>query len=422
MTTLITPPSESGTPEPMPTATIGTVARDYLAKIRGGDVGSLPGVLGLIVLVAVFSILKPEAFTNSFNFANLINQSAGIIVLAMGLVFVLLLGEIDLSAGYTGGAAAAVLGLVMTDRGWPTIPSLLACVATGTVVGIGIGLLVSRLGIPSFVVTLAAFLGLQGVIIKILGPGGSTGYDNEFVLSLNNDTLPIALGWGLTIGGLTVYALLTFVRNSRRRTRGLVHEPVLLWAIKIGSLSVLVIAAVYYLSLERSKNPAFNSLKGVPIALLVILILLVGLTFLLSSTSWGRHVYAVGGNSEAARRAGINVAWIKLSCFMMCSSLAAIAGMLIASRDNGVSGQTGGSQTLLYAVGAAVIGGTSLFGGKGRVSNAILGGLVIAVIDNGMPLLDAGPDTVLIITGLVLLVAASVDAISRQKSVSSGRA
>ena len=415
-------PGSAGEPEPSPGATLRTVVSEYAAKLRGGDVGSLPAVLGLVALVVTFSILRPQSFTNSYNFANLINQSASVIVLAMGLVFVLLLGEIDLSAGFAGGTAAAMTGLVMTKQGWPVVPSLLVCIATGAVIGLGIGLLVAKLGIPSFVVTLAAFLGLQGVIIRIVGEGGTIGYENEFVLSLNNDTLPVVLGWVLTVAGLAGYGLVTYLKNARRRSRGLTHEPVLLWAIKLGALSVIVVATVAYLSTERSRNPAFASLKGVPIVLLVIAILVVVLTFMLSSTPWGRHVYAVGGNGEAARRAGINVAWVKLSCFIMCSSLAAFAGLLIASRDNGVTGDTGGGQFLLYAVGAAVIGGTSLFGGKGRVVDAVIGGLVIAVIDNGMLLLDQPPSTVYIVTGLVLLLAASVDAISRQRSAATGRA
>ncbi len=413
------PPEEA---EASPAATLKTAAHDYVARIRGGDVGSLPAVLGLLALVTVFSILKPVSFTNSFNFANLMNQSAAVIVLAMGLVFVLLLGEIDLSAGYAGGTAAAVMGFFMTDKGWPWIPSLLVCIATGVVIGTFIGLLVSRLNIPSFVVTLAMFLGLQGVLIRILGEGGTTSYRNETIVAINNNPMSVTLGWIVTIVGLAAYAGVTYLKNHRRRVRGLVHEPLVLWAIKTAALAAIVIAAVAYLSVERSRNPAFSSLKGVPIVLLVVVGLLVVLTFLLSNTPWGRHVYAVGGNAEAARRAGINVAWIKLSCFIMCSSLAALAGMLIASRDTGVTGETGGGEFLLYGVGAAVIGGTSLFGGKGRVSNAIIGGLVIAVIANGMPLLNASPSTVNIVTGIVLLVAASVDAISRQRSAATGRA
>ena len=401
---------------------LGQIWRDYLAKVRGGDVGSLPAILGLVVLVIVFSILKPQQFTNSFNFANLINQSAGVMVIAMGLVFVLLLGEIDLSAGYTAGTAAAVIGIALTRHDWGWAPSILAGLATGAVIGLFIGLLVAKLGIPSFVVTLAMFLGLQGVMLVLIGEGGTIPYRNETILALMNKNLPLWLGW--TLCGLTAvsYAFVTYRRTTSRRKAGLYADPILLWALKAGSLAAVLVAGTAFLSGERSRNPLAASLKGVPVVVVILGVLLVVLTFLLSRTAWGRHVYAVGGNTEAARRAGINVARIKLSCFILCSTMAAVAGLLIASRDNSVSPSTGGSQTLLYAVGAAVIGGTSLFGGKGRIADAVIGGLVVAVINNGMLMLNQPSGRVFMVTGLVLLLAASVDAISRRRAVASGRA
>jgi D-xylose transport system permease protein len=402
-------------------ATVGSVVRDYVAKVRGGDVGSLPAILGLVALVIVFSALRPTTFTNSFNFANLLNQSAGITVLAMGLVFVLLLGEIDLSAGYIGGLAAVVLGITATKHGWPWIPALIAAIITGACVGVVVGLLVSRLGIPSFVVTLAAFLGLQGVMLALLGNGGTLAIRNETLVKLNNGTIPVWLGWVLVVVLLAAYAATTFWTLRRRQARGLVADPVLLWAIKVGGLSVLAIAVVAYLSKERSRNPLLISLKGVPLVLLIVVGLLIVLSLLLTKTAWGRHVYAVGGNAEAARRAGINVGRIRVTCFIMSSSLAAFAGVLIASRDNGVSPTTGGGTTLLYAVGAAVIGGTSLFGGKGKVVDALIGGLVVAVIDNGLGLLNQPPGTVYMVTGGVLLLAAGVDAVSRRRAAATGR-
>jgi D-xylose transport system permease protein len=421
-TTSTTPATPTTSATPPPKVTMGDVVSGYFAKVRGGDVGSLPAILGLIALVIIFSALKPGTFTNAFNFANLISQAAAIVVLAMGLVFVLLLGEIDLSAGVTGGTAASILAITATRHDWPAIPALLACLATGALIGTLMGLLVSRLGIPSFVVTLAAFLGLQGVMLALIGEGGTVGIRNEWLLKLNNDTLPVWLGWVLAAIGLLAYAGLTLRTLRRRQARGLVADPMILWVIKVTGLTVLVVAVVGYLSQERSRNPLLISLKGVPVVLVIIVGLLIVLTFMLSKTAWGRHVYAVGGNAEAARRAGINVAWIKLSCFIMCSTLAAVAGVLIASRDNGVSPTTGGGTTLLYAVGAAVIGGTSLFGGKGRIVDALVGGLVIAVIDNGMILLNQPPGTVYMVTGGVLLLAASVDAISRRRASASGRA
>jgi D-xylose transport system permease protein len=402
--------------------TIQTIARDYITKLRGGDLGSLPAVLGLVVLFLVFTALRPERFPSQFNVANLTNQAAAIIVLSMGLVFVLLLGEIDLSAGYIGGTAAAVTGVVMTEHNWPWIPSLLACLATGAVIGGVIGLLVARLGIPSFVVSLAFFLGLQGVLLVVVGEGGTIAYRNEVILSLNNDPMPVWLGWLMAVAGLAAFAVLSWLSDARRRKTGLEVQSVLQWALKTAALVILVLAVVAYLSMERSPNPTLKSIKGVPLVVAIIVGLLVLLTYVLNRTQWGRHIYAVGGNAEAARRAGINVLRVKLTCFVMTGTLAAFAGLLIASRNNSVSTSSGGGTFLLFGVGAAVIGGTSLFGGKGKVSSAIIGGLVIAVIANGMGLLRQSTGNVYMITGLVLLVAASVDAISRRRASASGRA
>jgi D-xylose transport system permease protein len=417
-TTTAAPPERT----PGERATLGSVARDYVSKVRGGDIGSLPAILGLVALVIVFSALRPDTFTTSLNLANLIGQSAGVMVIAMGLVFVLLLGEIDLSAGYTGNVAAAILGVALTNHGWPLVPALLVGILTGTFIGLVLGLLVSRVGIPSFIATLAAFLGLQGVSLKIIGEGGTIGYQDDFILKLNNGNLSVGVGWALAIIGIVAYAGITFLSMRRRQRRGLVAQPTLLWAIKSVALAVAVLAFTAYLSKERAINPFLKSLKGVPIEVVIIVVLVVLLGYLLNKTSWGRHVYAVGGNTEAARRSGINVAWIKLSCFMMSSTLAAIGVILIASRDNSVSPQTAGNETLLYAVGAAVIGGTSLFGGKGRITDAVIGGLVIAVVNNGMGLLKQPQATVFMVTGLVLLIAAAVDALSRRRATASGRA
>ena len=415
--------SNLGSDAPGPSSPgFGDIVRAYVTKLRGGDLGSLPALLGLVVLVVVFAALRPGRFTDPFNVANLTNQAAAIVVLSMGLVFVLLLGEIDLAAGYTGGTAAAVTGVVMTEHGWPWIPSLLACLATGAVIGLLIGLLVARLGIPSFVVTLAFFLGLQGVLLVIIGEGGTIAYRNEVILKLNNDPMPVWLGWVLALVGLAAFALVSWLTDSRRRKAGLEVQPVLLWALKIGALVLLVLAFVAFMSMERSPNPTVKSIKGVPLIVAIVVGLLVVLTYVLSRTAWGRHIYAVGGNTEAARRAGINVLRVKLTCFVMTGTLAAFAGLMIASRNNSVSTSTGGGTFLLFGVGAAVIGGTSLFGGKGRVSDAIIGGVVIAVIANGMGLLRQSTGNVYMITGLVLLVAASVDAISRRRASASGRA
>ena len=426
MTTTQTPTTPAGPELPQvpgvvpPDAGLGERLRGYTSKIRGGDIGSLPAVLGLVTLVALFGAMRPDTFLTPLNFANLINQSAGIMILAMGLVFVLLLGEIDLSAGFAGGTAAATLGWASTEQGWPLIPSIVVCIATGVTIGLVIGLLVARLGIPSFVVTLAAFLSLQGLLLKIVGEGKTIPYRDQALIDINNATLPLWLGWTLTVVGLAAYGGLTLLRLLRRQKRGLSAEPVVLWGAKFVLLCALVIGAVTWLSVERSLKPEFISLKGVPMVVVLIVGLLICLNLLLNRTRWGRHVYAVGGNAEAARRSGINVGAVRISCFIICSSIAAIAGVVIASRNNSVSSDTGGAETLLFAVGAAVIGGTSLFGGKGRVVDAIIGGLLIAVISNGLLILSQPPSTFQIVTGGVLLLAAGVDAISRRRSQSAG--
>ena len=407
-------------PAPVPRE-LGTALSDYFARVRGGDVGSLPAILGLLVLFIVFSILRPNTFTNSFNLANLVNQSAAVMVIAMGLVFVLLLGEIDLAAGWTAGTAAAMMGIAVTRHSWPWWLAVLVCLLTGTLIGTLIGLLVARLGIASFVVTLAAFLALQGVLLKTIGEGGTIAIRDSKLLAINNNTMPVWLGWVLWAVIVGLYAAITLQRAAARRAGGLQSEGFSLILAKIVTIALLLGAVTAYLSRERSRNPAVSSIKGVPEVVLLLVILLVGLNFVLSRTAFGRHVYAVGGNAEAARRSGINVKQIMLFCFMIGSTLAAVGGILLASRDNSISPSTGGAETLLYAVGAAVIGGTSLFGGKGKILDAVLGGLVIAVIINGMGLLNQPSSVVYMITGLVLLIAASVDALSRRRAASTGR-
>jgi D-xylose transport system permease protein len=405
----------------LPQATLSDAFRDYVARLRGGDVGPLPAILGLAVLIIIFSSLRPDTFTNSFNFANLFIQSAPVIVIAMGLVFVLLIGEIDLSAGFTAGVAGAVLGVVATKHDLPWWLGVLACLAAGAAVGLVDGILVARVGIPSFVVTLAGFLALQGLLLKIIGQGGTIRIQSDTVLAIMSKNLPVWLGWVmflLVVGG---YAAVSFVAMQNRRRKGLVTQTPTLWLVKVVALAVLLGLCTYYLSIERSRNTAVTSIKGVPIVIPVVLVLLVLLTLLLTRTVFGRHVYAVGGNAEAARRAGINVARIRLLCFILCSTIAAFAGVLLASRVNSVTPATGGGETLLYGVGAAVIGGTSLFGGKGRPVDAIIGGLVVAVVQNGMLLLNKSAAVVYMVTGLVLLLAAGVDALSRRRAAASGR-
>jgi D-xylose transport system permease protein len=392
--------------------TLKGAASNYLSRVKAGDIGSLPAVLGLVSLVAVFGAMS-EFFLTNRNFANLLTQAAPVIVIAMGLVFVLLLGEIDLSAGYASGVCGAVLVLLVTNHGWSWYSALGASIAVGAVLGTLIGTLVSRLGIPSFVVTLAAFLAFQGVLLLLAGEGGTIPIADKTLLAVENSNLTPMQGWILWAVTSALYVVGGLNRINSRRKAGLVVELTQLWAMKTAALLIITGGAVYTLNQERGLSAA-NSTRGVPVvAPLILVILLVG-TFVLSKTAFGRHIYAVGGNADAARRAGINVKRVRTIAFVLCSALASIAGMLFASRMNSISPSTGGSSTLLYAVGAAVIGGVSLFGGKGRMRDAILGGLVVAVIDNGMGLLGYGAGIQYLVTGAVLLVSAGVDAISRR--------
>ncbi|GGO70767.1 sugar ABC transporter permease [Nonomuraea cavernae] len=394
-------------------------SRAYLERVRGGDMGALPAVFGLLVLCTAFALARPS-FLTAINFANLFTQGAAITVIAMGLVFVLLLGEIDLSAGFTSGVCAAVLAVTLTEMGLPWYVAVLAAIVSGVIIGTMLGTLVAKVGIPSFVVTLAAFLAFQGLALVLVSEGTNISINDPVIKAIAQKNLPPALGWGLYAGCVAAYALVQLTRARKRARRGLVAEPLSMIAGRVGALAVVAGVAVYVLNLERSFNPEFASLTGVPIVVPVILALLVLWTFVLSRTAFGRHLYAVGGNAEAARRAGIAVDRIRISAFVICSSMAAVGGVIAASRASSVDPNTGGSSVLLYAVGAAVIGGTSLFGGKGRALDAILGGAVIAVIENGMGLMQYGASVKYLVTGFVLLLAAGVDALARKRAAAAG--
>ncbi len=413
-------PDPSGPVTPGSRSGIREYAQEYVDRVRGGDVGALPAVLGVVALCIVFSLLD-SVFLSSGNFANLLVQGAAITAIAMGLVFVLLLGEIDLSAGVTSGVCAAVLATLLTKQGYPWYVVVLAALITGAVIGLGLGTIVARVGIPSFIVTLAAFLAFQGIVLVIIGAGGNVPVRDSVLLAIANKNVTPWLGWTLWLVGSAAFAGFAVMTSVRRRAKGLVAPPLPVVALRVGIIVVLSGLAVLFLNEERSRNPAIVSLRGIPIVVPVILVLLLILTFVLSRTAYGRHIYAVGGNAEAARRAGIDVARIRTSVFVVGSTMAAVGGIIAASRANSVDPNAGGSNTLLYAVGAAVIGGTSLFGGKGKVRDAILGGAVIAVIDNGMGLLGYSAGVKFIVTGAVLLLAAGVDAVSRKRATATGR-
>jgi D-xylose transport system permease protein len=399
--------------------TVASHLNDYWGRVRGGDLGSIPAVLGLIVLALIFGVAR-DTFFSALNFANLFSQSAQVVFIAMGLVFVLLLGEIDLSAGFASGVCGAIMAIMLTEQGWPWYGAIPAAMLTGILIGFLLGLLVAKLGIPSFVVTLAAFLAFQGILLQLLGGGKNISINDTFVLKLANNNLSVGVSWALALVGVIGYAVTQLNRVRSRAARGLVTDPMGIVLMRIGAVAVIVLLTTAILTQERSINPILNSVKGVPIVAPIIAVFLILWTFVLGRTTYGRHVYAVGGNTEGARRAGIPVDRIRISVFVIGSFMASIGGILAVSRANSVDPNTGGSNILLYSVGAAVIGGTSLFGGKGKVINAVIGGAVIAVIDNGMGLMGFQSGTKYIVTGLILLVAASVDALARRRAAATG--
>ena len=399
-------------------AAFGDAVRSYLRRVRGGDMGSLPAVLGLIVLFVVFGLAN-DRFMSALNLANLVTQAGSICVLAMGLVFVLLLGDIDLSAGVAGGVAACATALTIVNAGWPWWLAMAAGIFAGALIGVLIGVLRAKLGIPSFVVTLAFFLGLQGVTLKLIGEGGSVRVDDPVIRGITINNLSVTAGWIIALAVVVGFGALEAYRYRSKTTLGLAHPPFGVVVARVAGLAVVTLGVTYVLSINRSVNPNVE-IRGIPYVLPMILVLLIALTLVLNRTAYGRHIYAVGGNAEAARRAGISVDRIRVSVFIVCSSLAALSGIIAASYAGKVSASSGAGNTLLYAVGAAVIGGTSLFGGRGRAVDAVIGGVVVATIANGLGLLNQSSYINFLVTGGVLLLAASVDAISRRRRSSTG--
>src|SRR3954462_4002019 len=266
---------------------IGEAAGAYWEKVKGGDLGSLPAILGIVVLVIVFGVLQPDSFLTAQNFANLLNQGAAIMVLAMGLVFVLLLGEIDLSAGFTAGMGAAILGVTLTNHGWAWPLSVLAALLTGVAIGFMIAVLVARLGIPSFVVSLAFFLGLQGAMLLIIGEGGTIPIRNDAILGIMNKNMPVALGWLLAIVIVAGFAAASFWSIRTRRRAGLPTPAISVWAVKVAGLAVVVLAFTYLLNQERQRPNAPIVIQGVPWVVPLVVALVVGLSFLLMRTGFG---------------------------------------------------------------------------------------------------------------------------------------
>jgi D-xylose transport system permease protein len=401
-------------------AALGAYARDYLARVRGGELGSIPAIVGLIVITVVFAVLH-QGFLSAYNIEALVIQAAPIIVMAMGLIFVLLLGEIDLSAGTTGGLCSAITAVLILRHGASGWLALVVGLIAGAIIGFGMGWLRARVGIPSFVITLATFLAFQGVTLILIGGQGSVILpSNSPLIKLENGFVPLWLGWTLLALLVMGYAAIKVNDALGRRRAGLSRVPFTVLAAKVVGLAALGAAFTYEMGVNRNltTNAFFsNKAQGMPWVVVLLVILYTVWHFVLSRTRYGRHVYAVGGNAEAARRAGIVVSRIRISVFVICSGMAAVSGIVAASLLQSVQSDAGAGNTLLLAVGAAVIGGTSLFGGRGRIIDAVLGGLVVAVIINGMSDLIHGANSAgyeYVVTGAVLLLAAGFDAVVRR--------
>ena len=393
---------------------LAAYARRWWAGVRAGDLGSLPIIIGLILIAIIFQS-QNDRFLTAGNFVNLIVQMAAITVIGMGIVFVLLLGEIDLSVGYVSGVAGVTTALLMLPDGSNVLgagPAIAIALAVGAGIGLLQGTIIAKVGVPSFVVTLAGLLAWNGVVLLLIGGKGTVIIQNDFVVGFANDFLPAATSWIVLLAGIALYAGILLNSYRTRRKAGLATEPQALLALRVLSLAAIGLIVVAVANQDR----------GIPYVFLVLTGLYILWTFVLNRTRFGRHIYAVGGNTEAARRAGINVDNVKIACFAICSMMAALGGIILASRLRSIDTNSGGGSILLYSIAAAVIGGTSLFGGRGHIKSAVLGALVIASIDNGLGLLGLSSGTKFVITGLVLLAAVAVDSISRRGRASAGRA
>ncbi|HEX6075004.1 MAG TPA: sugar ABC transporter permease [Micromonosporaceae bacterium] len=407
------PMSASTTGEPAGPDTTGRPSglRAVGRRLRTGELGSWPVVIGLAVIWLVFQSLN-ESFLTPQNLSNLALQIAATGAISVGIVLVLLLGEIDLSVGSVSGLAAAMLAVFAVRNGVPDPAGIVVVVLICGVIGVVHGLIITKVGVPSFVVTLAGLIGWQGLQLYVLGPQGTINFPYEgFVARLTHTNLTLAAGWALGVVAVVCYLAAILLDQRRRRAAGLPLRGTRQVVLRVGTLAAGAAATVAVL----------NAWQGVPLALAILVALVVGFDLVLRKTRYGRSIFAIGGNVEASRRAGLNVDRIRISVFGLASAMAAVGGILAASRVYSAGQQSGGNDVLLLAIAAAVIGGTSLFGGRGSTYSALLGMLVIGSITSGMLLLQLGSAERFMITGAVLLAAVILDSLSRRGRRASGR-
>lgn len=387
--------------------------RTFIDRVKSGDLGSLPVIIGLLIIWTVFQTLNP-VFLSSNNLVNLLFDCSTIGVISLGIVCVLMLGEIDLSVGSISGLSSAIIGVLWVNNGWPVGVAIIAALCAGALAGFLYALLYNRFSMPSFVSTLAGLLAALGLQLYLLGNTGSINlpYGSWLVSFGQLLVMPRPLSYALAlVAGLAIF-FTGFRAAQRRRTAGLSAPSAAGIALKALVITLIIGCGVFYL----------NQSRGVPWMFALFVALVIAMNYALTRTRWGRCVQAVGGNREAARRAGINVNFIYVSAFMACSTLAAAGGIMAAARLASSSQQAGTGDVNLNAIAAAVIGGTSLFGGRGSAWSALLGIIVIQSIASGLTLLDLSSSLRYMITGAVLAIAVIVDSLARRSRQSHGRA
>ncbi len=405
-------PSDADVPRtPPPPESVGAYLRTTWVRIRGGEMGVLPVVAGLLLVSVLFQSLNSH-FLTAGNLVNLLMQAAVFSLLAMGEVFALLLGEIDLSIGFVAGVGAVVMvELVKPTVGWPWWGAIAATLVVTALIGVLHGTLITRIGLPSFVVTLAGLLFWEGVMLWVLGSGGSLLIQDNVINDIGSGTLTRAAGWVVMLVIVAVFGWQIWRHDKRRRDSGLGAAPVPLTLAKILGALAGGVALVLLCNADRG---VLRPVYGMPWVVVLVFGVLAAWTYLLGRRKFGLYVYAIGGNAEAARRAGISLPRIRTLAFMLCSLTAGVGGIVYASRLRSISTALDGGTLVLYSVAAAVIGGTSLFGGRGKALHGVLGGIVIAAIDNGMGLLGFSAAAKYVVTALVLIIAVTIDAVARR--------
>jgi D-xylose transport system permease protein len=385
--------------------------RVMIKRVVQGDLSSVRVILGLVVIAIIFQV-QESRFLSAENLTNLMLQITTIGLISVGIVYVLLLGEIDLSVGAVSGLCGAIMVVLNVKHGWNPYLSIIAAVVAGAAIGTAQGFLFSKFVIPSFVVTLAGLLTWQGALLQVLGKTGSLNVTDSKITGLANIFYSHTTGWIIAVVLLVAYALVLAVGFRRRVAAGLGDNNPLPQVARFVLVAIVVLAAVYIL----------NESRGVPLAVLILVGFVIGMEYIVQTTTFGRHVFAVGGSEEAARRAGIRVNGVKIAVFAIAGAMAAVGGVMAASRLFAVNQNSGGNELLLLAIAGPVIAGTSLFGGRGSVWTALLGALVIGSISNGMDLLGLASPIKYMVTGGVLLLAVLVDAVAKQQRQTRGRA